>query len=101
MENKNLENQKPRSGFMKIYKEGAIIGPFTILEEIKPRQRFKVRCNNCQKEFEVAVDSFRRYKDRNGCRYCNPLERKKYVPGDLIGPYELLEQQNNKNGTTV
>lgn len=101
MENKNLENQKPRSGFQKIYKVGATIGQFTILEEIKPRIRFKVKCNNCGREFEMAKDSFHRYKNRKGCRYCDPLEKKRYAPGDIIGPYELIEQEKSKPGTTV
>ena len=101
MKNKNLENQKPRPGFQKIYKVGAIIGPFTILEEIKPRARYKVKCNNCGKEFEICKDTFLRYKNRKGCTYCDPLERKRYVPGDIIGPYELLERAPNKNGMTM
>lgn len=101
MENQILENQKPRSGFQKIYKVGTTIGPFIILEETKQYTRYKVKCNNCGKELEICRDTLLRYKNRKGCTYCNPLEKKRYAPGDIIGPYELLERAPSKNGMTM
>lgn len=93
-----MENLQQSFGNKK-RKQGDIYGCLTLLEETNPeKHRWKVKCNKCNTEFELASSSLTKYYKENvqSCRYC-PKEYtpSKYKIGEIFGCLKIIEVISN------
>lgn len=95
MENQQLSIKTP-------YKINDVINDLKILERIKNKNTFIVKCLKCGKEYEIPIStlSHRKKSKIEGCKYCMtkkiPKSMFKYHSNDIIGSYKLLDRVNNR-----